>query len=529
MSVPRRVRRYVIFDAFASGGMASVHLGKLLSQIGVGRIVAVKCLHPSREQDPSVVSMLLDEATLTLRLQHTNVVPTLDVLSQDGELLIVMEYVHGPSLRFLLSQAEAVVQRLPVPVVARILVSTLEGLHAAHEMHSITGQPLSIVHRDVSPQNILVGADGVTRVLDFGVAKAAGRIQSTEAGQVKGKIAYMAPEQLTYAHPVDRRADIYAAGIVLWEGLSGRRFHEEGDEFGQIVGRKLFCSSIPATNNCTESVPALEAIVLNALHPNPNERFATAREMALAIEQAVDLASERAVAACVKQYADAFLKEREQLIDAVERASSPSVVASSIPPPPPAEPGERHSRTEDPADGLPRLHSTVADDSSERSLRAFAPGETSREKPERRRLHVVLGAAIVATLTIAVILGVYGARRRSRATSYVVAGDAPSIGVATQQASSTPHASAPDDPTRSQSAPEQALSGSADHTFLAPSPDVEPKRAKQAAVGEASRASRAIPSTTAKKPSRTPSPKSGCNPPYFVDERGVKVPKAHCI
>src|SRR5277367_6635205 len=191
----RIVGRYAIFDAIASGGMASVHFGRLIGPAGFSRTVAIKRLHESFALDPEFVSMFMDEARLAARIRHPNVVPTRDIVALEQELLLVMEYVPGESLSLLLKRARLARKPVPIPIVADIIMQALSGLHAAHEAVGEAGEPLCIVHRDVSPQNILVGTDGVARVLDFGVAKAIGTMHQTRAGQVKGKIRYMAPEQ----------------------------------------------------------------------------------------------------------------------------------------------------------------------------------------------------------------------------------------------------------------------------------------------------------------------------------------------
>src|SRR5262249_48804205 len=171
------------------------------------------------------------EAWLAARIHHPNVVQTLDIVSEGGELFLVMDFVHGETLsRIWRALREADPPSIaPAPVTASIVCGGLHGLHAAHEAKDEAGKPLNIVHRDVSPQNVMVGTDGVARLLDFGVAKAAVRLQSTHEGQVKGKIAYMAPEQLD-RHEATRSSDIYAAAVLLWEGLAGRRLFEAGTE-----------------------------------------------------------------------------------------------------------------------------------------------------------------------------------------------------------------------------------------------------------------------------------------------------------
>jgi eukaryotic-like serine/threonine-protein kinase len=183
----RIIGRYAIYDAIASGGMAVVHFGRLLGQAGFSRTVAIKRLHPQYATDPEFVAMFLDEAHLAVRVQHPNVVAPLDVVFADDELLVVMDYVSGETLAQLLRCTHG---GPPAPaVIARVLVDTLQGLHAAHCAVDEHGAPLSIVHRDVSPQNVIVGTDGLSRVLDFGVAKAAMRSHATKDGEVKGKIA----------------------------------------------------------------------------------------------------------------------------------------------------------------------------------------------------------------------------------------------------------------------------------------------------------------------------------------------------
>ncbi|RLB60345.1 MAG: serine/threonine protein kinase, partial [Deltaproteobacteria bacterium] len=190
--------------------MATVYLGRLNAAGGVGRIVAVKRLHAQFAKNPDFVRMFLDEARLATRIHHPNVVPTLDVVADEGELFVVMDYIRGESLSKLLRAVTASGDGIPIPIVSSIISGVLQGLDAAHEATDEQGQPLGIVHRDVSPQNILVGEDGMARILDFGVAKAASRLHETQDGQLKGKLAYMAPEQIDGA--VTKLCDLYAAG-----------------------------------------------------------------------------------------------------------------------------------------------------------------------------------------------------------------------------------------------------------------------------------------------------------------------------
>src|SRR5262245_49932653 len=217
----RVIGRYALHGEIASGGMATVYFGRLLGEAGFSRTVAIKCLHAQFAKDPDFTSMFLNEARLAARVRHPNVVPTLDVVSTDDELFLVMEFVQGESLSRLIRTMRGRNARIPPRIACAIVANALHGLHAAHEATTEQGEPLRIVHRDVSRQNILVGIDGVARVLDFGIAKATVNASNTRAGQLKGKIAYMAPEQIR--GDVDCRTDIYAASIVLWEALTGMR------------------------------------------------------------------------------------------------------------------------------------------------------------------------------------------------------------------------------------------------------------------------------------------------------------------
>src|SRR5581483_5010714 len=181
--------RYVLSAVIGRGGMARVHLGRLIGADGFSRVVAIKRLHPHLAEDKVFARAFIDEARLASRVRHPNVVQTLDVAREGDELLLVMEYVPGASLATLTRIAQERGEPIPPKIIAAILSGALIGLHAAHDAEDERGEPLHLVHRDVSPQNILVGADGITRVLDFGIAKAAGRLQTTMDGNIKGKIA----------------------------------------------------------------------------------------------------------------------------------------------------------------------------------------------------------------------------------------------------------------------------------------------------------------------------------------------------
>ncbi len=333
---PERLGRYLLFDVIASGGMARVHLGRLEGPVGFSRAVAIKRLHPHLATEREFVAMFMDEAKLAARIAHPNVVPVFDVVALPEELFLVMDYVPGESL------ARLVAASRPTPAIAVALaVDVLEGLHGAHEAKSDAGQALGIVHRDVSPQNVIVGSDGLARVLDFGIAWALERVQSTREGQLKGKLKYMAPEQLS-GKGVDRRTDVYSVGVVLWEMLAGRPLFEgtsEANTFA-LVSR----GALQPPSAFAEGIPSeVDAAVMKALSLDPGARPATARDMATELAQIGPMAGRREIAEWVDSVARDALHTRAAKVREVtsyddaaptaistEAASRPSVPAEPV-------------------------------------------------------------------------------------------------------------------------------------------------------------------------------------------------------
>ena len=311
--------RYALHREIGAGGMATIHLGKLCGPVGFAPIVAIKSLHAHYTKDPEFVRMFLDEARLAGRIRHPNVVSVLDVFAAEGQLFLVLEYIHGESLGRLLADCVKAGASVPPAVASAIMCDVLHGLHAAHEARGPRGEPLDIVHRDVSPQNIIVGIDGVARVLDFGVAKAAGRMQTTQDGQVKGKFAYMSPEHLR-GEQVNRQADIYSAAIVLWETLAGRRLFSTDSE-GSTVQQALFAEVPPPSSVRRDVSPALDAVVMRGLARERSQRFSTAKEMALALEAAMASAPSPQVGEWVEVHAIDALEKRASLVAEVEMAA----------------------------------------------------------------------------------------------------------------------------------------------------------------------------------------------------------------
>lgn len=377
------IGRYGIFAKIASGGMASVYFGRLLGAAGFSRTVAIKRLHPHLAEDPEFVSSMIDEARMAARIHHPNVVATLDVVAEGGELLVVMEYVRGESLSRLLKSESVLVRGVPVSIASAVVVGALHGLHAAHEATDDHGSPLGIVHRDVSPQNILVGVDGTARVIDFGVAKAAGRLQTTRQGVFKGKMAYSAPEQLG-SREVTRAADVYSMGVVMWETLAGRRLFQ-ADSDAELVVKVLGGAKEPPSVHASSVSGELDALIMKALALDPADRFGSALEMADALRRVVPPAFPTELGKWVEYAAKEALADRGAALAEIESSS----VVASVPRLAGAKSGEqlslsRRGRRRDVEDEVP----TVTSQPSGSELGVDA---------KRRRLMVasVVGVAIV--------------------------------------------------------------------------------------------------------------------------------------
>lgn len=273
-----RLGRYRLVREIASGGMATVNLAVTE---GLDKLVALKIIHPHLAQEDSFVRMFLDEARLASAITHRNVCNVFDFGETDGRFYIAMDYLSGQSLRDVLRRLrKADLQMEPRRIavyVAYMLAEACEGLHAAHELHNSEGKPLNVVHRDVSPHNLFVTYDGNVSVVDFGIARASDRIQSTATGVLKGKFSYMAPEQMRQLE-IDRRADIWALGVVLWESLTLQRLFVRSSQADTVMS--VMMDRVRPPSEVRPDLPKeLDAIVLKAISRSPAQRYATAREM----------------------------------------------------------------------------------------------------------------------------------------------------------------------------------------------------------------------------------------------------------
>lgn len=282
----RWVGKYRILSELGRGGMANVYLAVARGPGGVAKLVVLKALLPELASEPGALAMFLDEARLAAQLNHANVVQTYEVGTEGERQVIVMEYLEGQSLAQIIKRAELSNRPLPPGMLIRIVMSTLEGLHYAHELSSYDGAPLSLVHRDVSPQNIFVTYDGQIKVLDFGIAKAASSSTHTATGIVKGKIAYMAPEQMV-GDNVDRRADVFSVGCMLWAIATGKKLWKDTPDVH--IMRRVINAEIPNPQSVNAACDdELDRIVMKALAGERGERYQTALELQEDLEHYLD-------------------------------------------------------------------------------------------------------------------------------------------------------------------------------------------------------------------------------------------------
>jgi serine/threonine-protein kinase len=530
---PTVLGRYVVFEEIAAGGMATVHLGRVRGAAGFARMVAVKRLHRQYAKDPEFVAMLVDEARLAGRIHHPNVVTMLDVAAEDGELVLVMEYVHGEPLAKLLRSARRKGLHVSPRIAARILIEALHGLHAAHEARDERGMELGIVHRDVSPQNIICGADGVSRVLDFGIAKAAGRIHSTRDGEIKGKFAYMPPEQLHGEH-LDRRADIYAAGVVLWEALTGERLFL-GSAQTPNLQRLLDADVEPPSSRIADLPASFDAVALKALAREPDDRYPTARAMAQALEACGPAATATEVSAWVESLSGESLARRARLIATLEgldeTAGCPvpgDEETLTVPLPLPLLPvpdDDDLPPQRPPSVTIPLVTIAISEkvdkvvipealDASEKNEKTEITASRATVSPIRRtppRRPAMVGAGIAA-LGVIVVAAIWTSSRSLPAIpqaadplpmpSAAIASTASAIDALLPSAAITSTASA--------SAAPALLAAPREVTSAAPS---------------------ASPARSAKAPRSTARPvnPNPCSPPYFLDAQGHKHYKRECL
>jgi serine/threonine-protein kinase len=335
IGVGTRLRDYEIVAPLRVGGMATLYLGRRQGVAGFAKLVAVKVVHPHLAREAQFGQMFVDEALISARIEHPNVVHVTELGQQDGAYFLVMEYVHGAALSQLLAALAKRGRRLSPELAVHIAVRVAEGLHAAHETLGDDGQPLHVVHRDISPQNVLLSARGHVKLIDFGIAKARGRVQQTTTTSLKGKIRYMAPEQ-AYGQPVDRRADVYALAVVLWEMLTMRRMFTADNDFA-LLDMVRSPSPPPPSTYLEGCPPALDAAVMHALRPPLDERTPTAaefrRELAAAMPSALALDASNLGEVLASVLGTELDAERKTITAALQGAGSAELPVVQVPAP----------------------------------------------------------------------------------------------------------------------------------------------------------------------------------------------------
>jgi len=482
------IDRYELHGEIASGGMGTVHIGRLVGDVGFARPVAIKRLHKHLAHEREFVKMFIDEARLASRVRHPNVVQTLDVVRAEDEIFLVMEYVHGATLSTLVGAAQVTKRPIPMRIVSTIVSGMLQGLHAAHEAKDEQGVPLGIVHRDVSPHNVIVCADGVARLLDFGVLQARGRLANrSETGVLKGKLGYIPPEQFRNA-PVTRLADVYAASVVLWEMLACRRLYA-GDNEAHVVEQILVGLASPPSKYQPDVPDELDELVLRGLDPDPSRRFPTARAMAMALERIVTPAPAMEVGFFVERMASDVLARRAAIVASIESAAGP-----------PGELSQQNLPSVQPPDGTPppKPH---GDELSSISV------ARRRDEPRKRRGALLLFASLAIVSMLGVFVWFVSTRNKQEVRAPAAAIAPSSIASPSSSVTSVP-------------APSETI-----ETLVDPTPNTVASgnvpTTKKPPAGVPKASSSAVPTTSA--------PTEDCAVPYWWDALGVRHYKRHCL
>jgi serine/threonine protein kinase len=319
--IGHRMGKYELVALLALGGTAEIYLARIGGVAGFEKYVVVKCLHDHLADDSEFVRMFLDEARLTAQLDHSNIVQTIELGEHEGRYYIVMEYLAGMSLSLVARRAMERVPggRMPVDLTLCLCAQACAGLHYAHQRTDMAGRPLNIVHRDVSPQNLVVSFEGIVKLVDFGIAKAEMRDTATRSGTVKGKFAYMSPEQCT-AGQVDHRTDVFAMGVVVHELLTGRRLFKRPSTYDTY--RAIVEGKVPAPSQVHHQLdPALDEVVMKALAHERDDRYPTAEAFGEALARALhrrgQAVSAGLVASFFEQYFSKEMREHAERMRAL--------------------------------------------------------------------------------------------------------------------------------------------------------------------------------------------------------------------
>ncbi len=309
MSAPARFGKYDLLALLATGGMAEIWLARVSGMAGFEKLVVIKRLLDKLAADPEYVEMFLDEARINARLTHSNVVTVLELGQVEGKYFMAMEYVPGLSVSQVGKRSTQRLGDVPQAVACGVVAQACAGLHYAHDKGMPDGTPLNIIHRDVSPQNLILTFEGLVKVLDFGIAKASGRQSETRTGLVKGKFSYMSPEQCL-GQALDRRSDVFALGIVLFELCTARRLFKRGSTYETYTA--ITNADVPSPRGLNDKIDvAVEDVIKKALQKNRDDRYATAEAMQDALEEAMRKAGMRGSPPDLAKFMESTFAEEE--------------------------------------------------------------------------------------------------------------------------------------------------------------------------------------------------------------------------
>ena len=383
---------YAILAKLATGGMAELFLARTASSAGVERYVVLKRVLPHRAHDHHFVSMFLDEARLAAQLQHPNIAQVFDTGKLGDSYFFSMEYVHGETVRELAHRAHELGEAIPLGCVLTIAASAAAGLHHAHERLGLDGTPLGIVHRDVSPSNLMVSFEGNVKLVDFGVAKTTDSTVETQTGTVKGKISYLSPEQCR-GRVADRRSDLFSLGIVIWELLVGDRLYKRDSDF-EAMESIVHQPPVPPSKLRPEIPPELDAIVLKLLAKAPGDRYQTADELYDELERLADRHAIRMSTAALKRFmVELFGKRPEPWIELTTRNTAAEVITVS------AAIVGRDSASTVLDSQLMKLFDLTTTRTPQRAVTAIADEPEAIQPPRRRRRApwILLAIALLAS------------------------------------------------------------------------------------------------------------------------------------
>jgi len=413
-----KLDRYELICPIAEGGMASVWIGRQVGKHGFQKLVAIKTILPKYAAEERFQTMFVDEARIASRIEHLNVTQILDAGEQHDVTYLVMEYIDGDALSRLHRAAKKKGTMIPPGIVLRVMADVCGGLHAAHELHGSDGQLLGVVHRDVSPQNVLVSTKGVAKLIDFGIAKARDRIAGdTNTETLKGKVQYMAPEQ-ALGRPIDRRADVWAVGAVIFHLLCGKPPFEAENEIQTLF---VLSSGRPPPPMRADVHPAVALVVRKALSHAPGARYATAFEMQQALEDAIVRAGLVTTSASIAAYladntGDRSEKRKEAISLGLKAAEDREKYAEIMRSNTEHNAGTPEPRSAPSAPGIQEINAEPDSSPASSSVPSVMTGTsaalTIEPAPRSRGLRLALvGGVVGASLAVLVVLGVLGLQR----------------------------------------------------------------------------------------------------------------------